>query len=141
MTQTATTIQDGYYTVAHGTSHKTFRLKTQPADADFAPNKTVIGYLAGAGNESSYVSFAFVIDGRVIPWQRFQSGYEEIIQSARYLVSGPSESHEKAGKMYAMQSGKCYRCNRLLTSPESIAAGLGPVCAKVLLQKFLTHQN
>ena len=128
ITAQAQTIRDGFYTIAHGTSHKTFRLQTQPADADFAPGKQVIGYLAGSDNTSDYRNFAFVIDGTIRPWKRYQSGYEQVLQAAKYLVSGPSESHEKAGLMYAMQSKCCYRCNRLLTTPESVVAGLGPTC-------------
>ena len=128
ITTPAQTIHDGFYTIAHGTSHKTFRLQTQPADAAFAPNKQVIGFLRGSNNEADYTSFAFVIDGRIVPWKRFQSGYEQVLQAAKYLVSGPSESHEKAGRFYAMQSGRCYACNRLLTDPLSIELGIGPTC-------------
>ncbi len=125
-----TCIADGFYTVQHGTSHKTFRLKTQPADSDFAPGKQIIAYLRGTNNEADYTGFGFVIDGTIRPWKRFSSGgYEQIIQAARYLISGPAVSHEKAGLMYAMQSGNCYRCGRLLTTPESISLGLGPTCA------------
>ena len=131
MTQTATqAIRDGFYTIAHGTSHKTFRLATQPADADFAPGKQIIAFLRGSNNEGDYTNFAFIIDGRLVPWKRYQSGYEQVLQAARYLVSGPSESHEKAGLMYSLDSKRCWRCNRLLTHPESIATGLGPDCAK-----------
>ena len=124
-----TGIMDGFYTVAHGTSHKTFRLKTQPADSDFAAGKQIISFLRGSNNEADYTSFAFVIDGRIVPWKRFQSGYEQVLQAAKYLVSGPSESREKAGLMYSLESKRCWRCNRLLTHPESIATGLGPDCA------------
>ena len=129
-TATATRIHDGFYTVQHGTSHKTFRLQTQPADAAFAPNKQVIGYLAGSDNTSDYRNFAFVIDGTIRPWKRYNTGYEQVLQAAKYLVSGPSESHEKAGLMYSLDSKRFWRCNRLLTHPESIATGLGPDCAK-----------
>lgn len=44
MTQTATTIHDGYYTVSLGYEHRTFRVHTQPQDATFAPGKQIISY-------------------------------------------------------------------------------------------------
>ena len=125
-TPTAQYIADGYYTVVIGKEHRTFRLRTQEQDASFEPGKQIIAYLNGPSNESDYVQFGFVRDSRIFPWKRFTNGYDTIIAAARYLVAG---NHETAGKMYAMQSGNCYRCGRVLTAPESIAAGLGPTCA------------
>ena len=123
--QTASLVHDGYFTVADGKQHRTFRIHTQPQDAAFAPGKTIIAYLAGSDNTSDYINFAFVGNERIFPWKRFTTGYDHILAAARYLVQG---NHEQAGKMYAQASGNCYRCNRLLTTPESVAAGLGPYC-------------
>ncbi len=124
---TPRSIRDGYYTVViEGNGHRTFRLRTNDADADFAPGKQVIGFLSGSNNEADYTGFGFVVDGQVIPWKRFRTGYEIILAAARFLVSG---DHEAAGRMYAQASGNCYACNRTLTTPESIAAGIGPTCA------------
>jgi|SRR5579884_385424 len=124
-------IHDGYYTVSIGYEHRTFRVRTQDRDASFAPGKQIISYLAGPSNESDYIQFAFITDGRVMPWKRFQSGYSTTIQAARYLVESRS-IQEAAGQVYAQASGNCYVCNRLLTTPESIKAGIGPTCASRL---------
>lgn len=118
-------IHDGYYTVSFDGEHRTFRVRTQDQDASFAPGKQIISFLSGPCNGSDYTGFAFIIDGQVIPWKRF-SGYSILIDAARFLVQG---DHTEAGKMYAQESGNCYICNRLLTTPESIANGIGPVCA------------
>ena len=120
-----TGIADGFYTIVSGNTHRTFRVRTNAPDSPFAPNKQAIAYLAGPDNTSDYINFAFVGTDRVFPWKRFSTGYDHIIAAARYLVAG---DHDAAGKMYAVQSGCCYRCNRLLTTPESVAAGLGPYC-------------
>ena len=37
-----------------------------------------------------------------------------------------------AGGVEIAHAGKCGRCGRLLTEPESIEAGIGPVCRKAL---------
>ena len=121
-----TGIADGYYTVVIGDTHRTFRIRTNEPDSHFAPVRQIIGYLRGPSNEGDYTSFAFVGNDRIFPWKRFATSYDHIIAAARYLVQG---NHEQAGKMYAMQSGNCYRCGRTLTTPESVAAGIGPVCA------------
>lgn len=126
--QPTVALHDGYYTVAlEDDKHRTFRLRTQDEDDTFAPGKQIIGFLAGASNESDYVNFAFVIDGEIRLWSKFRHGYEKVIAAARHLASGHAD---EAGKMYAQESGNCYICNRTLTTPESIAAGIGPTCAK-----------
>ena len=129
MTQTATaTIHDGFYTVALDYGHRTFRIRTQDQDANFAPGKQIVGFLNGPDNTSDYVQFAFILDGKLYPWKRFQSGYHTILEAARFLIS-PGSHQEAAGKRYAQGSGNCWVCNRMLTTPESIAAGIGPTCA------------
>lgn len=47
---------------------------------------------------------------------------------AAVITFDPAEL-EKHGKVYAMESGNCWVCGRELTTPESIEAGIGPVCA------------
>lgn len=127
MTQTATTILDGYYTVVFDTEHRTFHIWTQPADATFAPGKRLIALL-GKGGE--YTTFAFVErNGGINVWRRFISCYAVVAEAARFLTSGDTRA---AGTMYAMQSGRCWRCNRMLTDPLSIKLGIGPYCREQL---------
>lgn len=122
-------IHDGFYTVLlPGDKHRTFRLQTQGPDASFAPGKQIIGFLAGSDNTHDYVNFAFIIDGEIKLWRRFLHGYEMVVGAACYLVSG--NHADEAGKMYAKESGNCYICNRMLTTPESLAVGIGPTCAR-----------
>lgn len=42
------------------------------------------------------------------------------------MVSDP----KKTAEAYGIASGKCCLCNRTLTDPESIARGIGPICAE-----------
>ena len=124
-TATATHIHNGFYTVITGNTHRTFRIHTQPKDASFAPGKQVIGYLHGPDNGRDYRGFGFIQGGKLVPWKRFQASYD-LLAVARFLLESDGT---EAGKEYAKQSGNCYVCNRLLTTPESIAAGIGPTCA------------
>jgi hypothetical protein len=127
-TATQTAIHDGFYTITCNGTHRTFRIRTQNQDANFALGKQIVGFLNGPDNTSDYVQFAFILDGKLVPWKRFQNGYHTILEAARFLIS-PGSHQEAAGKMYAQGSGNCWRCNRLLTTPERIAAGIGPTCA------------
>ena len=39
--------------------------------------------------------------------------------------------HPEDARMTVLHAGTCGRCGRLLTTPESIRTGLGPVCARL----------
>ena len=118
-------MRNGYYTITLPQGHKTLRLHTQPRDVSFAPGKQVIAYLYGPDNSSDYRGFGFVINGNLVPWKRFLQSYDLLALTRGLLETDGTE----AGKQYALRSGACYICNRMLTTPESIALGIGPICA------------
>lgn len=121
-------VEDGYYTVTsrtEGAPHRTFRVRTQPSNASFAPGETVINLLTGPDNEQDYRGVAFLKpSGRVFLWRRFKHD-SALARAIEALVDDPSA----AGELYALESNRCCRCNRRLTVPASIHRGLGPVCA------------
>lgn len=140
---------DGEFTFANdGTGQRrTFRLQTMPADAEFAPGARVVSVLTGPDNERDYRGFAFVVEGDVglALWRRFKDDPEFLayvaMMEAYFLKacrrgfkrSDNSEGldHVPSGNRYSVsESRRCVRCGRLLTTPESIAAGIGPVCAE-----------
>lgn len=120
-------IGDGYFTVVRADgSHVTFRIHTQAHDKNFAPGEQIISALIGSDNTSDYKGFAFVKSNQVRVWKSRAGSIGDWADLANALITGDWKA---AGVEYAKQSGNCYRCNRLLTTPESIAAGIGPVCA------------
>lgn len=124
---TATGISDGFYTVVlEDGTHRTFRIRTQGADETFAPGKQIIATLTGSDNESSYTQWGFINGATVNVWKSRTDKVGDWPKFAAALISG---DHSAAGLAYAVESGNCYRCNRRLTTPESVALGLGKVCA------------
>ncbi len=121
-------IPDGFYTVVmEDGSHVTIRLRV--ADRAFFTNvkegTQVAAYLSGPDNENAYTGFAFVQGVRSNVWSRFKVNTRLSAALRTLLYGDPGE----AGKRYAIASGRCWRCNRTLTTPESIARGMGPECA------------
>jgi len=118
---------NGIVTVANTArgTHRTFRIHTQADDAKFAPKARILGLLIGQDNETDYNGIGFVKeDGRIILWRRYQTDtYAKLIrvleQPDRFRALGFTYSYE----------GHCRRCNRLLTTPDSVRDGIGPVCA------------
>lgn len=118
----------GIFTVIRSDdSHRTYRI-TVPEWGDFRDGRVQVSLLTGPQNTSDYQGVAFLFPNhRVAIWKRYQESAENLRQDILALVD--PESAEAAGKRYAMESGNCYKCNRTLTTPESIEAGIGPVCA------------
>ena len=118
-------IAEGLYTVTLGDgTRRTFRVRTRQAGPLIG--KRIISYLGGPDNEQDYVGFAFLSDGdtRISIWKKFQNS--DLEKYAVVLLADP----KAAGEAYAMESGRCYRCNRVLTVPASIHRGMGPECAQ-----------
>lgn len=122
------TVTKGYYTVAmEDGSHVTIRLRPHWEDDKAERGVLVAGYLSGSNNEADYTGFAFVDGNRVTVWGRFRTGHERQKLALGILVADKSAA-AVAGKAYAMESSKCFVCNRTLTTPESIEHGIGPEC-------------
>lgn len=117
---------NGIITVENTTrgTHRTFRIRTQKEDAKFAPGERILSILTGPDNTSSYTQIAFIKDdGRILLWRRYeQSQYAQFI---RVLLE--PEHYRSIGFVYHYE-GHCRRCNRLLTEPQSLRSGIGPVC-------------
>lgn len=112
-------------------THRTFRIKTQKNDANFAPGERILSLLTGPDNESSYTQIGFVKpasfrhpNGRVILWRKYRTEqYEALVRVLQY-----PDHFRSLGCEYHFD-GTCRVCNRSLTNPESIKSGIGPKCA------------
>jgi hypothetical protein len=56
-----------------------------------------------------------------------EAGYEYAPGAMRLLATAERLTLEQAAEL-GIQTGRCVICARLLTDPESVAAGIGPVC-------------
>jgi hypothetical protein len=105
--------------------HRTFRVRTQPDNAQFAPGKRVVSLLTGANNETDYQGFAFVDEFGIKVWRKhLGTQYEELARMLENL-----HRHVADGKVEVHVSCRCRVCNRTLTTPESVQSGIGPICA------------
>ena len=115
--------------------HRTFSIKTQKADAKFAPGKRILALLSGPDNTRDYQGFAFVDDSGVHVWAKYKgttkpTAYDWYADMVSVLVGGFPSRYGKHYEGYEVHvAGRCLKCNRALTTPESIKSGIGPVCA------------
>lgn len=111
-------------------NHRTIRVKTQPEDARFAPGERILELLSGPDNTRDYQGFAFVNvlgDGsvRIALWR---SKNTQVWRQLAAMVQFPGHYIDKFNIEYLFE-GRCRVCNRLLSTPESVASGIGPVCS------------
>lgn len=128
---------NGTYTI-HNTAtdeHRTFSVRTQADDARFAPGKRIVALLTGPDNEEDYDGFAFVDDRGVYVWRKKQgvagkpTSYD-VFAAMIWSLATRGEVSEWFSRGYRLlMEGRCIRCNRKLTHPDSIKTGIGPECA------------
>jgi hypothetical protein len=116
----------GTYTVVGPKGgHRTLKFVESPADENDSEPKVFVNYLDHTNN---YTGFAIIRNGAVRIFSRL-SDRTDLIAALKFLARDRDNVAE-AGRAYAVESGNCYVCGHELTNPESIAAGIGPVCAQ-----------
>jgi SWI/SNF-related matrix-associated actin-dependent regulator of chromatin subfamily A-like protein 1 len=117
---------DGTYTaVFEDGSYKTLRIRTQDAKASFQPGQRIVDLLTGPLNTSDFTGFGNLALTGVTLWSKY-ANRTDLVEALRVVVGDPLAS----AKAYGRHSGRCCVCNRKLTTPDSIEAGIGPVCGK-----------
>ena len=133
----AAKVFNGIYTVKSAATgdHRTFKIHTQGEKAEFAAGKRVVSLFTGTDNSADdhYTGFAFIDDRGIHVWEKKQGEglwetYADMIWTL-YLDGAFSRWAEKGYTI--LGEGRCVRCNRLLTTPESIKSGIGPICAEM----------
>lgn len=133
MTKTTTReIYNGTYTIESPKGGwRTFRIHTQKATAKFAPNERIVSLLTGPDNSNDFTRFGFLkADGQILLWRKHRTEtFEQYAKMLRqFMLLGDECQIARMG--YKIKVSRCCRrCNRKLTTPESIDAGIGPECA------------
>lgn len=148
----ALSVHNGTYTVQNE-KRGHFTVKLHTVRKGNLAGKRLLSLLVGPNNETDFKAVAFwddekrqvyvwqkhkgpesrtVIDG--YEWQKLGwSAYEQKLAIwADLAIRGTTE--ERHGFWYShdyrlLLEGRCVVCNKKLTTPESIQAGIGPVCA------------
>lgn len=126
-------IPDGTYTVAlAGDGHVTIRVR----DWQNHNGAQKLEWLVGSDNESSFAMMGVLDQGTARLWRtaRIYNGPTYTVgdrqRAAVNVLLQADGNLAELGLAYAIASSRCWRCNRRLTVPASVHAGLGPDCAE-----------
>lgn len=121
----------GYYTLRSRKTGVRFTYRTRRMFNQSTTPSWAHGLLVGPDNERDYAPLAqtsggvWTLTGRIqaaAPAARaHQWAYEHVLAAARNAAPMPD-------LLEVWHEGRCVRCGRKLTTPESVAAGLGPEC-------------
>lgn len=105
-------------------THKTIRIHTQQLGN--MAGKRILSLLIGPQNTDDFEGIAELTPAGVWVWKRWKGKKpDEYAQLLWSLMKGEElEGHS------VLVSKKCMRCNRPLSTPESIERGIGPECEK-----------
>ena len=127
-------IKVGTFTIVYP-AHNTHRtIQVEEGDGGFSGRK-ILSIMNGTDNETSFFRFGHVNpDGTIKFWLSRTGTWDderkERVARAFAKIAASEQAAFDAGLAYAKQSGKCFRCNRKLTTPKSLEAGIGPECLK-----------
>ncbi len=120
----------------HTQARKTFLVEMAPPKEDHSPGYFV-RLLVGPQNMDDFRYLGFMYHrGDLLTLKPNKDGWgAEAIVCFNWLLSHAnfSENPENTDRFFEQaefwHAGRCGRCGRTLTVPESIASGIGPVCA------------
>lgn len=113
-------------------AHFTYRIQAPKERREGQAEVHFVKYLAGPDNEGDYQYLGMVIGRQKLVRTRASRVTEQapVFQALTYTLA-----HLTAGDLAgvdAYHEGRCGRCGRALTVPESVATGYGPECSGIL---------
>ncbi len=107
--------------------------KRNPNDANEQP-VYFVKLLNGPDNESAYVYMGMVRDGKFSTTRASKMDTNSVAVKAFTWVLEYLQKNVLPESLEIWHEGRCGRCGRKLTVPESIASGFGPECARFIVE-------
>lgn len=128
ITEITPVVPNGTYTVPINDAgeYRVIRLSDCPESYNKPVGTQIAAYQSGASNETDFTGFAFVSGDTSATWRNFRNARDLQFALVKLITTG---RHAEFGKLWAMESKRCFICGRKLTVPVSKLAGIGPICA------------
>jgi len=103
----------------------TYQVKLKRGSEDFF----FVSVLTGSNNEGDYTYLGALTHGRFVDDRRLRIGADAPSRKAFTWFWNRLRADADLSQCEVWHEGRCGRCSRVLTVPESLQTGLGPVCA------------
>jgi len=124
-----------FFTIQNKETEKRFTYKVcQATDDDKKPKDLwFVSILVGSDNDNSYQYAGIITSGgfRITAKSRITDEATSV-KAFTWLWGMIKSNRELPEKVEFYHAGRCARCGRKLTTPESIELGFGPKCAGIV---------
>jgi len=107
----------------------TYQVRAKKGDDGKPTDFFFVSVLTGANNEGDYTYLGCLSGDRFIHDKRLRIGAGAPSRQAFAWFWDRVRHAQELRQCECWHEGRCGRCGRVLTVPESIESGLGPVCA------------
>lgn len=121
---------NAYMTLRSAKTGSRYTYRIAKADDD---DRWFVSTLAGPNNEADYVYIGMIGDDRRFRRTKASKMGDDAlpVSAFRFFCEQTIASGRMPQSLEVYHEGRCGRCARKLTVPESIESGFGPECAKL----------
>lgn len=125
--ETTREIPTGTFTVEHEGSDVYETIKIERVEGGNFDGKVIASFINGPDNTRDFTGFCFINPENLTikVWSRFSGIDERWVRAVQTVLLGDSNPSREA---YARRSGRCSRCGRKITRPDSLRNGMGSEC-------------
>jgi len=107
----------------------TYRVKVKKGEDGEPTDFFFVSVLTGPQNTRDYTYLGCLRGGSFVHDRRMRIGPEAPSRQAFAWFWNRVRNNQELSQCEVWHEGRCGRCHRLLTVPESLETGLGPICA------------
>lgn len=111
----------------------TYQVKGKKDDGGNLTGFYFVSVLTGPQNTSDYTYLGYVRDGSFVHDRMYRVGPDAPSRKAFAWFWDRLNKGRELAECECWHEGRCGRCGRVLTVPESIKTGIGPKCAGAML--------
>ena len=128
-------ISNGTFTLINREKGSHITMKIHTVKGGDLKGKRIISKLIGPDNTTSFQGIAFLnTNDTYALWKKHRTDKNGQIISILLAMLIKGKASRFSEKISIKASTTCLRCNRKLTTPQSIADGIGPECIKKGMQ-------
>lgn len=121
-----------FFTLQNKETGNRFTYKVSKLD-DETKDMWFVSVLTGSDNDNSYTYAGIIANNRFKLTKKSKLTLEAVsVKGFNWLWNTVVGNNELPEKVEFLHAGKCGRCGRTLTTPESIESGFGPICSSKL---------